>query len=540
MKTPLLGKKEKIWLLLGSALVVFLGYLPNLFGWLNQTPEMRFNGAAIDWMDIAVHLATIRMGMLGNWRYTLFFTAIPQEGHYIKLFYIALGQFFRLFSVSPITAYTIGLLFFQWLSSLFVYRFIAEFFQKPKYRVTAFLLAIFSAGIGWLLLNAGVTLPGGYTPADLWDIDPYPLISMGVFPHFGAVVAGQLGFVLLFLRYRETPRPVYLIGMAGIGILLQAINSIQPMLPFLIVWGVILGDWITKKRFPKDLMLAYGVVGIVQLPVLGYNFWVFLTDPIWRSFAGQLNTLSLPPIYYFFGFFWLWLLCLPVFLKPKLFADPEGIDIPKRIAILTWVVGAMVLAYIPWPMQRRFLLYYTLPLAILAVIGFQEIVSPWMNKNSPFLAQRKTLLLILLLFVVSFSHIYRYVSLATEFSTGDTTLYHPAEVGEALAWLEDETWAGSVMLGAEETGLLAAAYAYQPSYVAHEFESIDYDNRIEQVEQFYQNEIGLADLDADQIDWIFYGPYERELGPDFAPPAGYQAVYQQDGVIIYQWLGEAE
>ena len=530
----MLGKKEKILAALGSAVVVFLAYLPNLLGWLNQTPEMRFNGAAVDWMDVAVHLATIRMGMLGNWRYTLFFTAIPQEGHYIKLFYIALGQFFRLFSASPITAYTIGLLFFQWLSAMFVYRFIAEFFQKPRYRVAAFLLAIFSAGIGWLLLNAGATLPGGYTPADLWDIDPYPLISMGVFPHFGAVVSGQLGFVLLYLKYRENPKPGYLFGMAVIGILLQAINSIQPMLPFLVVGGLILGDWITKKRFPKKLVIAFGVVGIAQLPMLGYNLWVFLTDPVWSSFAGQLNTYSLPPVYYFFGFFWLLVLCLPVFLKPKLFADT------RRIGLLAWIVGALVLAYLPWPMQRRFLLYYSLPLAITAVIGFQEIVSPWMNKKSLFLAQRKTLLLILLLFVSSFSHLYRYMSLAVELGSGETDLMHPAEVGDALLWLGAQTWEGSLMLGAEETGLLAAAYAYQPSYVAHEFESIDYDARMVEVEQFYQNEIGLDALDAEQIDWIFYGPYERALGADFVLPPGYVPAYEQDGVIIYRLVSEAE
>jgi len=531
MGNSIIGKRERRLLFVGSALIVLLALLPNLAGWMYQTSQMRFNGAAIDWPDVATHVVAIRTGMLGKWRFSLFFTPLPQEGYYIKLFYIAVGNLFRRLPVSPIAVYYIVLAVLNWIACLVVYRFIAEFVQNPKYRLAAFLLAFFSAGVGWLQLEMNLLPKAGYTPIDLWDIDPYPYISMVIFPHFAALIICQLGFILLYLRYRDTQKVFNLFGMAILGLIIQAINPYGPLLPFMIVGGLLLGDWIIARRFPGKLFGAVFAVGIVQLPLLVYNMTVFSADPIWMEFAGQNQTLSPPPVYYLLGFFWLWLLCLPLIFKPQLFLDP------KRIGILVWLVGVMVLAYLPWPMQRRFWFYYSVPLAIAAVYGFQQVVSPWLNRSNEFLSCRKSMLLILLLFVASFSHLYRVVDIL-QAERMNASFYHRMEVQQGLLWLEENSSTESVMASAPETGLLAGVYAYQKAYVSHEFETVGYDQRLEQVELFYQNEITISALGAEKIDWIFYGPFERELGPDFVPPPGYVPAFEQGDVVIYQRHGE--
>lgn len=527
----MIRKRERNLLFVGSALIVLLALVPNLAGWMYQTPEMRFNGAAIDWPDVATHIVAIRTGILGQWRFSLFFTPLPQEGHYIKLFYIAVGNLFRWLPFSPITVYYIVLIILNWVACLVVYRFIAEFVQNPKYRLAAFLLAFFSAGVGWLQLEIDMLPKAGYTPIDLWDIDPYPYINMVVFPHFAALIICQLGFILLYLRYRDSQKLYNLFGMATLGLIIQAINPYGPLLPFMIVGGLLLGDWIISKRFPSKLFGAVFAVGVVQLPLLAYNMTIFSTDPVWMEFSGQNLTLSPPPIYYLLGFFWLWLLCLPLIFKPRLFLEP------KRIGILVWLVGVMVLAYLPWPMQRRFWFYYSVPLAIAVVYGFQEVVSPWFNRSSEYLSRRKPILLILVLFVASFSHMYRMVDIL-QAERMNVSCYHPVEVQQAVAWLEENSWPESVMASAPETGLLAGAYAYQKAYVSHEFETAGYDQREEQIKLFYQNEIDISALEAEHIDWIFYGPFEREVGPDFVPPPNYVVAFEQGDVVLYQWLGD--
>lgn len=525
MELPALDRKEKWLVYLGSVLIVALGMLPNLIGWLAQTTEYRFNGIYYYWDDIATYMVTIRSGMAGNWRFSLFFTPLPQEGHYVKLFYLVLGNLFRGVNISPVAIYYLSLAIFNWVGCVVVYRFIAEFLALPKYRVTAFLLTIFGSGLGWLMILLGVEPE----PLDMWLADMYPFLSMGLLPHFSAVAAGQLGFILLFLRYRLHPRKIYPLGMALIGLLLQTVQPFAPMIPFLVVGGIILGDWIASRRFPVRSVVTVGIVGLVQVPLLAYNYWVFATDPVWTAFGAQNQTLSPPFWQYCVGLFWFLLLCLPIVLKSRLLKEP------KWIGLLTWVVGAMILAYLPWAMQRRFLLYYTLPLAIFATYSIQEIISSWLNRWLPGLSRYKPVLLILLVGLVGFSHIFWMTSFinSLEVPTNPNT-FHPIEVRDGVEWLEVHDGDELVMVCTPRTGLLAGVYAYQKVYVAHYFETVNYAHRLALVEQFFQNEADLSALGGDEIGWIFYGPYERELGSEFQPPENFVSVFSEGDVTIYQ------
>lgn len=528
MASPVFTRKEKWLVALGSVLIVTLGMLPNLIGWLAQTPEARFNGIYYYWDDVATYMVTIRSGMLGNWRFSLFFTPLPQEGHYVKLFYLALGNLFRGVQISPVTVYYLSLAGLSWLACLVVYRFIAAFFTQPKYRLTAFLLTIFGAGLGWLMILLGRFSGAEIKPTEMWFIDLYPYLSMGLFPHYAAVVIGQLGFVLLFLRYRAEPKVGYPLGMAAVGLALQTIQPYAPMIPFLVVGGILLGSWLLTRRFPTRSVVAVGVVGLVQVPLLVYNYWVFSTDPIWVTFGGQNETLSPPLLDYISGLFWLWLLCLPAIFRPKVFKDT------KVVGVLVWILGAMVLAYLPWVMQRRFMLYFTLPLAIIATLGIRESISPWLDRRSPVLASRKPLLLVLLVVVAGFSHVFWLLAFSTSLNAYPPATYHHADVQEGIQWLEEHTWEDSLMVSTSRTGLLAGAYAYQRVYVAHVIETAGYSQRAALVEQFFQNKVPLSALGDQPIDWIFYGPYERELGLNFQPPERYSPVYRQGEVTIYQ------
>ena len=59
-----------------------------------------------------------------------------------------------------------------------------------------------------------------------------------------------------------------------------------------------------------------------------------------------------------------------------------------------------------------------------------------------------------------------------------------------------------------------------------------------QAEQYYNNQINLSDLGFENLEWVFYGPYEQLLGPEFRPPPNLELAYQDNGVVIYKAQGE--
>lgn len=275
--------------------------------------------------------------------------------------------------------------------------------------------------------------------------------------------------------------------------------------------------------------MTVSLVGIAQLPLLVYTIIIFKNDPVWADFASQNQTLSPPPAYYLWGFIWFWLLLLPAFSRKNLFLDA------KRISLLAWIFGVLILAYLPWNFQRRFLLYFTVPLSILTTLVIQDIISPWLDRHISFLRHRKTTLLFLLLFITSFSNFYLvYTKIAAELPQHSSTQYHPEEIKQALSWLQKHTRQNTIMISAPRTGLLAGVQAEQTVFVTHQFETVGYQKRIAQVEQFYCNKIQLTELETAEVEWIFYGPYEREICTEFQPPTNFRIVYQLEGVNIYQ------
>jgi hypothetical protein len=397
----------------------------------------------------------------------------------------------------------------------------------------AFLLAIFGSGLGWLQNLAHLYPKIGSFPIDLWLYDAFPFFGMETYPHFAAVICGQLAVVLLFLRYRQQPRWVYPAGMAAAGLLLQAIQPFAPLLPFLLVGGILLGDWITAKTFPVKFAVVMALVTVAQVPLLAYNYWVVSTDPIWRIYASQALTATPSPGYLILGFFWFWLLLIPGLFRLQIFKTP------KRIGLLVWVIAAFLLAYVPWQMQRRALFYYTLPLAILATVVIQKRISPWLSRRLPALAQRKNILLFPMLALVGFTNFYLvFVHITFQLPAHLSGYYHPAAIGQAIDWLAEHADQDSVLLSTPETAFLAATQTMQRVFVAHTDETANYQLRLAQVEDVYNNRIDLASLEPANLEWVFFGPYEQLLGPHFQPPPGLKAVYQRDGVTIYEIDGE--
>src|SRR5689334_14461565 len=84
--------KEHRWALVASLLIVVLGSVPLLVGYVSQTPEERFVGTMFDRQDYAVHLAMIHYGAQGGWDYQFRFTTEAHTRAYVKIIYVVLGH----------------------------------------------------------------------------------------------------------------------------------------------------------------------------------------------------------------------------------------------------------------------------------------------------------------------------------------------------------------------------------------------------------------------------------------------------------------
>jgi hypothetical protein len=533
MQAPLISSIERKRLLLFSLLVVLLTMLPIVIGYSVQTPQMRFNGAAFGWADFTVHITTIRAGMQNNWQYTFFFTPIPQQGHYIKLFYQTLGQLGKFFTNSPLAIFYTSLAVFNFIACQLIYRMIAEFFRQPKYRFLAFLLAIFGSGLGWLVSIAQLLPKTGPVAIDFWLYDAFPYLGMTCCPNFSAIISGQLGFIILFLKYCRQPKSTHLVVMAILGLMLQAIQPFSPLIPFILLSGILLGDWITTQQLPLKNTLALGLVGIAQLPLLAYNFWVVSSDPFWKIYTSQALTATPPIIYLLLGFFWFWILLLPGLFRPKKFFTP------KRIGLLVWVILILLLVYLPWQMQRRILFYYTLPLAILVSLVIREQLSPWLSRRLSLKTEHKNILLVPLVILVGFTNLYiLFVHTTYQLPALQNSYYHPASIARAISWMEQHTEPDSVMLSTPDTAFLAAVQIGQRVFVAHPDETANYSLRVSQMKGFFNNQVNLSEMEPANLRWVFYGPYEQSIGPNFQPPSNLQPAYQQEGITIYEIYGE--
>jgi hypothetical protein len=91
-----------------------------------------------------------------------------------------------------------------------------------------------------------------------------------------------------------------------------------------------------------------------------------------------------------------------------------------------------------------------------------------------------------------------------------------------------------VVLAGPDTGLYIPARTGLRVLYGHPFETVNAQAEREAVEGFFRGEKDPAQfLPARRIEFIFYGPRERLLGPLPELPAGWRAVFAVGGVTVY-------
>ena len=274
-------------------------------------------------------------------------------------------------------------------------------------------------------------------------------------------------------------------------------------------------------------------------PILLYDYWIAQVDPVLAGWNAQNITLT--PA--------LWDVLMA--LSPAILFGACGVWISLRYnlrqarLLITWLVAGLFAIYLPFDLQRRFMMGLFIPAAALAGVFLSWLrfdrKPPW--KHAHYLQA-----VVLILSVLTNG----MVLLAIFFGTfkHDPLYYLTAEESDALAWIASNTARDAIVLASPEIGTVLPAVTGRRVIYGHPFETVNGEQEKAGVLAFFHGcnscDAGLeraAYLLDRKVNYLFFGPREQGLGlledelsllGSQAPGASLKPVYSEGGVIIYE------
>ncbi len=475
-------------------ILVLLGILsmPYFVGFGADAGHNDFVGFLINPIDGNSYLAKMQIGLRGDWRFQLPYTAEPGKGAYLFLFYIFLGHLCKWSGLAPITVFHLaralsgGILFFA--LDYFFRIFFAE--ESPELAQKSFYLAGIGSGLGWAASFLGMLTP------DLWVPEAYPFFSAYATPHFSL---GMALLLLIFTLSLQNGNMYQFITMTIAGVLLAII------MPFgMVIVALVLGiQWVWRmlesRKFiwqPQIFSLLLG--GVLLL----YQYWATVTDPVLAGWNKQ-NITPAPPV-------WEFIIGFSPALVPAIWTIRDqwraGAGEKNKLLVI-WVLVGAGLIYFPFSLQRRFMFALFVPVAGLAVQGLMSLL---VDKK---IRQRLWLVLLILSLPTNV-----FILLAGLFGvqTQNPKLYLTGDEKAALDWVSQNTEEDALILSSPEMGLFIPAQTGRRVLYGHPFETVDAEAEKGFVESFYSDRFDSIQeekfIDELGIDYVFYGPREADLG----------------------------
>jgi hypothetical protein len=482
------------------SIIIMLLVLPYAAAWMNQGEKI-FSGLLFNPIDGYSYLAKIRQGWDGNWLFFLPYTAEKGNGAYIFSFYIILGHIARLLNISPAVIFHVARIF----ASIFLLVSLDSFlrrrllFTREKVFQTMVLVCL-GAGLGWAALFFGEILP------DFWLAEAYPFLSMFANPHF------PLGMGLMITIFSLSQEPTewkQILTMALLGLALSVVLPFGFVIVGMVLVVVNVWDIIEKRKTDNTinvLSLAPGGMWLV------YQYSAIVGDAVLSQWNSQNITIS-PSI-----------LNILAGLSPAVLAAAAGVmiafrskEMPARKILISWAVTCLLLAAIPFSLQRRFLSGIFIPVGILAIIALDGLQNIRVKLYKP-----------AIMILLAFSIPSNLITIGIFSGAGirqEGELFLTKGESEAFRWIDENIPKDALFLSGEETGLLCPAYSHCRVIYGHPFESLEGEKSA--IENFYNpgtpqalRENYLAEKNFDYVIWskrdgddqnIFMSPMMAEL-----------------------------
>ncbi|MCJ7701860.1 MAG: hypothetical protein MUO62_09775, partial [Anaerolineales bacterium] len=185
--------------------------------------------------------------------------------------------------------------------------------------------------------------------------------------------------------------------------------------------------------------------------------------------------------------------------------------------------------YLPFGLQRRFMMGLFVPMAGLAALGIKYLGD---------MKRERYRILTFSLFLLSLpTNLIILLAAQSGIDSRDSKIFLTKGESRALSWIEANTDRDALILSSPEMGLFIPAYTGRRVIYGHPFETAYAHLEEEAVLGFYQDsapeEDQTAFLQDREVDVLFYGPRERAIGGLNLTPA-YEPVFIEGDVILYQ------
>ncbi len=464
-----------------ALLLSVLILLPTLIG-LALKPAGLYMGIQYNFDDHMVYAGWMRQAMEGRLLFENRFTADPQPGLTLHLYFLALGWLAKLIGIPlAMHAARVG---FCYLSVILLGRLIEAVSSDTYQRKIALALGIFGGGLGftvWHNFGVAIVKPVGgplagwmlsRLPTDVWQPEGYFFYSALTNSLFMVSTCLILGTFLNVLQARESKAAVWR-GSLCFGVLMN-IHSYDVLLVSLVMLGVPFAlykaEVITKQWIGRSLLIALGAV-----PAALWFAYVLKNDPVFQARAATLTySPNFRQLFFgfipliFFGFFALskgtsqakagvatlaaFLFGLYVysgnleFLQDGYFLTPITFGIcfiailgiiylqrqsrPAFSIILCWALIGLIAPYFPALFQRKLTMMLGIPWGILAGMGIANLLSRRERGQRNML----TSLVILLCSATGILWVQREITLARN-NVSNTTVHavtQPPEVAKMI------------------------------------------------------------------------------------------------------------
>jgi hypothetical protein len=519
------SRREWILAFLVTLITVGVTSIPYALGYLTARDGWVFMGVLMNPEDTQSYFAKMLQGYDGNLLYTIPFTFEPHSGAFIGAFYMWLGQLARLVGVSIEVIWQLARIVADVILFLVTFGFVSTFLTETRARWTAYFLSLFGSGLGWVLFLLNQLYWLGAFPVDFKQPGAHLFFMALTFPHvaLGTALTMIIFWFLLRLSIGNSFANLSwkVIIPAGMATLLLGIA--YPFLVYLPAASAILYWLFLSWRARQPLWFQgsmFAITFAIPAPLYIYYAYTLRTNVVFRAWDAQAGTPALPWPHYLLAFGPMLLLAFTQWRN-----RPSS---RRQFPLLwLWILAAALLLYAPFGPQRRFVQGVHVPLSILSTAGFLNIVLPWLRRTRPwhaliarprYSAERLSrLVIVLFLAFMSLSNLYVIASVSVSAVVQQPdTLFRPTDEVEATAWLRANVEQTVVVMADYLTGNYVAARAGQRVVLGHWAETVDYAEKVSAVARFYS--IETADdwrrdlLSKYLVDYVWYGPRERELG----------------------------
>lgn len=371
------------WVCLVSLLTMLATLIPYLLAALqSQNRQFMWLGYNLD--DSCVYLSWMRQAAEGSYRALNLFTTEPQNGMLLNPFFLVLGKIAGVTGLPSLAVYHGARLVFGFLLLLAVFKFISQTIAHKIYRRTAFLFVCIGSGLGWLPM--WWSDPAIQTPIDKWQPEAITFLSLLLSPLFAFSLFLQVITISCLYQAQQTDafKPAI---VAGIAAFVLGLSHTYDVLSLSVVWFtyLLLQTVAQKERVAKIQMWKQAAVaGIIAFPATAYIALQLKSEAVFQARA-NVETLSPKIVYVFLGYGLLAIcgITAAVLLHKRRELHGDHAAETNRIVqsdsaanlLIVWAVMNIAASYLPVPFQRKMLQGAHIPIAILAAIGFELLLS---------------------------------------------------------------------------------------------------------------------------------------------------------------------